>query len=394
MLVFFFRVTQLILTTRDVVVEFILSLIKVTALVGFIILGIVINCGGAPKGGYIGTHYWYDPGAFKSFPGFCAVFTTCAFAFAGTELSGLAAAEAENPAKALPKATKQVAWRIMIFYLLGTFIVGIIVPSDANYLLGSSGSNTKSSPFVKSIELAGIEGLPSVMNAVITLAVLSVGNSATYGSSRTLQALADRKMAPQIFKYIDKAGRPVWCIVLQIALAFLAYVNEDKAAGEALFTWLLALSGISNFFVWGSICLAHIRFRQAWAYHGRDVKELAFAAPFGAIGSMVGFGLVVLCLVAEFYVAIIPMSAKVFFEYYLAMPLVVGLFIIWAIYANFLNKDPSLERGWWFLRVQEMDVFSNMRDTALDVDLPPKKEYANFGQWLMAAPLRLVRSLF
>lgn len=375
-------------------VEFILSIIKVTALVGFIILGIVINCGGAPKGGYIGTHYWYDPGAFTNFPGFCAVFTTCAFAFAGTELSGLAAAEAANPAKALPKATKQVAWRIMIFYLLGTFVVGIIVPNDAKWLLGASGSNTSASPFVKSIELAGIEGLPSVMNAVITLAVLSVANSATYGSSRTLQALADRKMAPQFFKYIDKQGRPLWCIVLQIAFAFLAYANEASKAGEALFTWLLALSGISNFFVWGSICLAHIRFRQAWAYHGRDVKELAFAAPFGVWGSVLGFGLVVLCLIAEFYVAIIPMSAMIFFEYYLAMPLVVFLFICWAIYANYLNKDPTLERGWWFLRVDEMDVFSRMRDTSLDVDLPPKKEYATFWEWLKAAPMRLVRSLF
>lgn len=366
---------------------------KVTALVGFIILGIVINCGGAPKGGYIGARYWHNPGAFKDFPGFCAVFTTCAFAFAGTELSGLAAAEAANPARALPKATRQVAWRIMFFYVLGTFIVGLIVPSDAHWLLKASGANSSASPFVKSIEIAGIAGLPSVMNAVITIAVLSVANSATYGSSRTIQALADRKMAPQFLKYIDKAGRPLWCIVLQLLFALLAYINEDYGAGTQVFTWLLALSGISNFFIWGSICLAHIRFRQAWAYHGRDVKELVFAAPFGVIGSGIAFCLVVICLIAEFYVAIIPMSAKVFFEYYLAMPLVIVLFIGWAIYANFLNKDPSLERGWWFLRVQEMDVFSNMRDTALDVDLPPKVEYATFGEWVKAAPMRLVRSL-
>lgn len=369
-------------------------MIKVTAIVGFIILGIVIDCGGAPKGGYIGARYWYDPGAFTTFQGFCTVFTTCAFAFAGTELSGLAAAEAANPAKAIPKATKQVAWRIMIFYVVGTFIVGLIVPSGANFLLGSSGSNTKASPFVKSIENAGIAGLPSVMNAVITIAVLSVANSATYGSSRTIQALAHRKMAPKFLTYIDKAGRPLYCILLQIAFAFLAYINEAPNAGDKVFTWLLALSGISNFFVWGSICLAHIRFRQAWAYHGRDVKELAFAAPFGAIGSWIGFILVVLCLIAEFYVAVLPMSAMVFFEYYLAMPLVIVLFVGWAIYANVFNKDPTLERGWWFTRVQDMDVFSNMRDSALDVDLPPKVEYHTLGAWLKAAPVRLFRSLF
>lgn len=364
---------------------------KVTALIGFIILGIVIDCGGAPKGGYIGTKYWRDPGAFTDFQGFCGVFVTCAFAFAGTELSGLAAAEAANPAKTIPKATKQVFWRIMIFYVLGTFIVGLIVPSDSKFLLGSSGANTKASPFVVSIQQAGIKGLPSVMNAVITIAVLSVANSATYGSSRTIQALAEQKMAPKFLSYIDKKGRPLYCILLQIAFAFLAFINEAPQGGT-IFTWLLALSGISNFFVWGSICLAHIRFRQAWKYQGRDVKELAFAAPFGAIGSSIGFGLVVLCLIATFYTAIAPMSVMVFFENYLALPIVMFLVAVWGIY-GMINKDPELKRGVWFTRIEDIDVFSNMRDTALDVDLAARKEYATVGEWLKAAPMRIVHSL-
>lgn len=352
----------------------------------------MIDCGGAPKGGYIGTRYWHDPGAFTSFQGFCSVFVVCGFAFAGTELSGLAAAEAANPAKSIPKATKQVFWRIMIFYILATFVVGLIVPSDATFLLGSSGANTKASPFVVSIQQAGIRGLPSVMNAVITIAVLSVANSATYGSSRTLQALAERKMAPKFLAYIDKQGRPLYCIVLQVAFAFLAFINEASNTGNVIFTWLLALSGISSFFVWGSICLAHIRFRQAWAYHQRDIKELAFAAPFGVVGSWIGFGLVMLCLVAQAYVALIPRSAKVFFENYLAMPLVLVFYICWWVY-GILNQDPTLDRGAWFIRVQDIDIFSNMRDTALDADLAPKKGYTTWREWIKAAPMRIIRSL-
>lgn len=373
-------------------VEFVLALTKIVALIGFIILGIVIDCGGAPKGGYIGTKYWRDPGAFTTFEGFCSVFVTCAFAFAGTELSGLAAAEAANPAKTIPKATKQVFWRIVIFYILGTFIVGLIVPHDSHWLLGSSGANTKASPFVVSIQQAGIKGLPSVMNAVITIAVLSVANSATYGSSRTIQALAAHKMAPKVLAYIDKKGRPIWCILLQLLFALLAFVNESPKGG-AIFTWLLALSGISNFFIWGSICLAHIRFRQAWKHNGRDVKELVFAAPFGIPGSAIGFGLVVLCLMATFYVAVVPMSAMVFFENYLALFIVMFLMCVWGIW-GYINKDPELERGVWFLKVQDMDIYSNMRDTALDVGLKPRKEYHTFGEWLKAAPMRIVRSLF
>ncbi|KAJ5960730.1 uncharacterized protein N7479_007880 [Penicillium vulpinum] len=372
-------------------VEFVLGAIKIAAVIGFIILGIVIDCGGAPKGGYIGAHYWYDPGAFTDFKGFCSVFVTAAFAFAGTEMAGLAAAEAANPAKSIPKASKQVFWRIMIFYVLGTFIIGLIVPSNADWLLGASGANTKASPFVVSIQNAGISGLPSVMNAIITISVISVANSATYGSSRTIQALASRGMAPRFMAYIDKGGRPLYCIILQIIFGLLAFVNEAPSGGD-IFNWLLALSGISDFFVWGSICLAHIRFRSAWAHNGRTVKELTYAAPFGVIGSYIGLGLNVLCLIAEFYVSVADKDAETFFMNYLAGPLVILLFVCWLVYTKF-NKDPNLDRGGWFVSIDKMDIDSFIRDSSLDVDLPPRVEYATWGAWFKALPMRIVRSI-
>lgn len=373
-------------------VEFVLGMIKVTAVIGFIILGIVIDCGGAPNGGYIGAHYWHDPGPFTDFKGFCSVFVTAAFAFGGTEMAGLAAAEAANPAKSIPKASKQVFWRIMFFYVLGTFIVGLIVPSNADWLLGASGANTKASPFVVSIQNAGISGLPSVMNAVITISVISVANSATYGSSRTIQALASRGMAPRFMAYIDKAGRPLYCIILQIAFGLLAFINEAPS-GSTIFDWLLALSGISDFFIWGSICLAHIRFRSAWKHNGHTVKELTFAAPFGVIGSYIGLGLNILCLIAEFYVSVATKNAEDFFMNYIAAPIVIMLFVIWLVYTKW-NKDPNLDRGGWFIPIEKIDIHSFIRDSTLDVDLPPRVEYPTWGAWFKAAPLRLLRSLF
>ncbi|CRL17440.1 Amino acid/polyamine transporter I [Penicillium camemberti] len=373
-------------------VEFVLGMIKVTAVIGFIILGIVIDCGGAPNGGYIGARYWHDPGPFTDFKGFCSVFVTAAFAFGGTEMAGLAAAEAANPAKSIPKASKQVFWRIMVFYVLGTFIVGLIVPSNADWLLGASGANTKASPFVVSIQNAGISGLPSVMNAIITISVISVANSATYGSSRTIQALASRGMAPRFMAYIDKAGRPLYCIILQIAFGLLAFINEAPS-GSTIFDWLLALSGISDFFIWGSICLAHIRFRSAWKHNGRTVKELTFAAPFGVIGSYIGLSLNILCLIAEFYVSVATKNAEDFFMNYIAAPIVILLFVIWLVYTK-LNKDPNLDRGGWFIPVEKIDIHSFMRDSALDVDLPPRVEYPTWGAWFKAAPMRLLRSIF
>ncbi|KAI4215685.1 MAG: hypothetical protein LQ349_009138, partial [Xanthoria aureola] len=294
-------------------VEFVLGIIKIIAVIGFIFLGVIINCGGVPtdQRGYIGAEYWHkanDPGstreAFKNgFKGFCSVFVTAAFAFAGTELVGLAAAEAEDPRKTLPKATKQVFWRIAVFYILSLFILGLILPSDDEHLLGASGANTKASPFVLAIKAAGIAGLPSVFNAVITLSVISVANSATFASTRTLQALAMNRMAPSIFKYVDPQGRPLWCIILQLVFGLLAFINEADV-GTKVFTWLLSLSALNNLFVWASICLSHIRFRRGWAAQGHTLDELPFKAEFGVIGSYIGFFLNVIALLATFYVSL------------------------------------------------------------------------------------------
>jgi yeast amino acid transporter len=297
-------------------VEFILAIIKITACAGFIILGIIIDCGGVPGDtrGYIGAKYWHDPGAFRNgFHGFCSVFVTAAFAFGGTELTGLAAAEAANPRKSLPRACRQVFWRIAFFYILNIFIVGLIVRSDSDYLLNSSGANTKYSPFVVAIQEAGIKALPSIFNAVITIAVISVANSATYGSTRTLQALALQGMAPKFMAYVDKQGRPIPVIVLQLLFGLLAFVNEAPS-GSDVFNWLLALSGLGNFFIWGSICLAHIRFRAAWAAQGHSIDELAYKAFFGVIGSYVGMGLNIICLIAQFYTALFVSSKLAFMK--------------------------------------------------------------------------------
>lgn len=103
--------------------EFVFSIIKVIAIIGFIILGIIINCGGVPGDpiGYIGTKFWYNPGAFHNgFKGLCSVFVTAAFSFSGTEMVGLCAAETANPRKTLPSAIKQVFWRILLVSLSRT----------------------------------------------------------------------------------------------------------------------------------------------------------------------------------------------------------------------------------------------------------------------------------
>lgn len=105
-------------------------------------------------------------------------------------------------------------WRIAGVYVLSSLILGIIVPNGSPELLGAYGANTKASPFVLAFQYAGVKGLPSVFNAVITVSTLSVANSCTYGSTRTLHALAQYGMAPKLLGYVDNKGRPVVAVIL------------------------------------------------------------------------------------------------------------------------------------------------------------------------------------
>jgi len=271
------------------------------------LLGIVINVGGFPDDGYIGGRYWQNPGAFHNgFKGLCSVFVSAAFAFTGTELVGLAAAEAANPRKSLPTAIKQVFWRITLFYIVALTLIGLLVPYNHPDLLGAkSMADAGASPFVIAIESAGIRVLPGVMNSVILVAVLSVGNSAVFGSSRTLAALADQRQAPRILGYVDRRGRPLVAILVASIVGLLGYLADLESQSDVL-NWLLAVSGLSSIFTWGSICLAHIRFRKAWAAKGRTLNQLAFTSQAGVPGSWLGLIFNFIVLVAQFWTAAWP----------------------------------------------------------------------------------------
>jgi amino acid transporter len=354
-------------------IEFFVSVIKVVAVIGFIILGIVLVAGGGPNHQYLGGKYWHDPGAFANgFKGVCSVFVTAAFAFAGTELVGLAAAEAANPRKTIPRATKQVFWRITVFYIVSLALIGCLVPYTSSLLLnGSSSYDASASPFVIAIEDAGIKVLPSIFNAVILCAVLSVGNSSVYGASRTLCALAECGQAPKILAYIDRKGRPLSSVVLSMLLGLIAYINCAKV-GSQVFNWLLALSGLSSFFTWGSICACHIMFRLAWKAQGHTLDELAFVAPFGVVGSCFGLLLNILCLIAQFYIAVFPIghpsSAEAFFQAYLAAPIVILFYVVWKIW----KRTP-------FMRPSTIDLVSGRR--LLDTQELIDEERAERATW-------------
>jgi amino acid transporter len=358
--------------------EFWSSCLKLSATVIFMIIALVCVLGGGPSKGkfdsYYGARHWYDPGAFANgFKGFCSVFVTAAFAFSGTELVGLAAAETKNPLKSLPGAIRQIFWRVTLFYILGLFFVGLLVRHDDDRLLGGA-SNSDTSPFVIASKDAGLIGFDSFMNVVILVSVVSIGVSGVYGGSRTLTALADQGYAPKIFTYMDRAGRPLFSVAFVLLWGGLGYMNL-AATGVTVFNWFVALSGLAALFTWGSICLAHIRFRKAWAYHGHTLDEIPFRAAGGVYGSWLGLFIILIVLIAQFYTAISPIGKRLgtatdFFSAYLALFVVAAFWL-----AGYFWK----REGW--LRTAQMDVDTGRRELDWDLINAERAEIATWPAW-------------
>mgnify|MGYP002648122395 CR=1 FL=1 len=137
-----------------------------------------------------------------------SIFMIAGFSFQGTELVGVAAGEARNPRRDVPKAIHTVFWRIMIFYIGAITVVGFLVPYTDPNLLRSDTSDISYSPFTLVFERAGIGIAAAIMTAVILTAVLSAGNSGLYASTRMLWSLADEGTVPRVLARTNRFGVP------------------------------------------------------------------------------------------------------------------------------------------------------------------------------------------
>ncbi|KUJ08189.1 uncharacterized protein LY89DRAFT_600105 [Mollisia scopiformis] len=327
-------------------VEATLSIVKVVAIVGFIVFGIFRDIGlgfdgrpmlGVDKQPIVGVRTWYHPGASTNgWYGFCSVVVTAAFAYSGSEMVGLTAAEQENPRRDLPKAIKKVFWRIGLFYIASIFVVGLLVGYDDPHLLRDNNFNSAASPFVIAIKNAGVPILPAIFNSVILVTVLSVANSSAYGSSRVLNAMANAGLAPKTFAYIDTQGRPLHCFYLAFTVGLLSYLSE-LTDESVVFNWLLSTVGLSVIFSWTTICVTHLRFRQALKLHNKDLDTLPYRSPLGIIGSWTGLICNLLIIILQFVTAVHPIEptvpytpsqrAQQFFLSFMSFPLVLMTYI-------------------------------------------------------------------
>jgi lysine-specific permease len=221
------------------------------------------------------------------------IFMAAGFSFQGTELLGVAAGESDDPTKSIPKAVKQVFWRILLFYVLAILVIGLLIPYTNSNL--ASGEVTVS-PFTMVFQKAGIAFAASVMNAIILTAVLSAGNSGMYASTRMLWDLAREGKAPKFLGKLNKNGVPVNALIVTSLVGTVAFLASLFGDGK-VYVWLLNASGMSGFIAWLGIAISHYRFRKAFVAQGKSLNVLPYKAllfPFGPIFAFVLCTIVVL----------------------------------------------------------------------------------------------------
>ncbi|MDI3090340.1 amino acid permease [Priestia megaterium] len=274
--------------------EFWFAIIKVITIVIFIIVGILMIFGimSGSTGGF--ENFTKGEAPFKGgFLSILSVFMIVGFSFTGTELVGITAGESENPEKNIPRAIKQIFWRILLFYILAIIVIGCLINYNDPRLLNSDIENVAMSPFTLVFQNAGIAVAASVMNAVILTSVLSAGNSAMYGASRVLWVLAEEGKAPAFLKKLNAGGIPVNAIYLSTIIGMAAFLTSLFGEG-AVYTWLLNAAGLSGFLSWLGISITHYRFRKAYIVQGRDLNQLPYVSKFFPFGPILS---TVLCLV-------------------------------------------------------------------------------------------------
>lgn len=268
--------------------EFWFAMIKVVTVVIFLITGVLIILGIMGGKDPIGfSNFTMGEGPFNGgFFTILGVFMAAGFSFQGTELLGVTAGESEDPEKNIPKAIRSVFWRIILFYILAIFVIGMIIPFTDSRLLSE---DVAVSPFTLVFERAGLAFAASIMNAIILSSVLSAGNSGMYASTRMLWDLARDGKAPKFLGKLDKRGVPVNALIVTSLVGCVAFLASFFGDG-VVYIWLLNASGMAGFVTWVGIAIAHYRFRKAYAAQGLDMNALPFRAkgfPFGPIFALV-----------------------------------------------------------------------------------------------------------
>jgi L-asparagine permease len=235
--------------------EFWAALIKVVALVSFLVIGLVFLLGrfkiqhAATGVGVISQHGGLLPTGVLPL---VTVTTGVVFAYAGVELVGTAAGETENPAKIMPRAINSVIARIAVFYVGSLVVLSLLLPYT-DFHAGTS-------PFVTFFGKLGIGQAGSIMNIVVLTAAFSSLNAGLYSTGRILRSMSMNGSAPKFTSHMSRTGVPYGGILLTAAIALCGVGLNAVVPGKA-FEIVLNISALGIISSWATILLCQL---QLW----------------------------------------------------------------------------------------------------------------------------------
>ena len=255
--------------------EFWFAMLKVIAIVAFIVLGACALLGLLPGREVSGvTRLVADYGGFmpNGWEAVIGALLTTMFSFVGTEAVTIAAAESKDPARNIAKATKSVIWRICLFYICSIFVIISVVPwNDA--LLPVQGS------YQRALEILHIPNAKTLVDLVVLVAVASCLNSAIYISSRMVYSLSKRCEAPSFLQRTSKVGVPRAAVIASTAIGLMT-TALNFFAPSAVFAFLLASSGAIALLVYLVIAVSQLRMRSQLHKDNAQIKFKMWLFPW------------------------------------------------------------------------------------------------------------------
>ena len=252
--------------------EFWFAIIKVTTIVVMLVVGAMIILFGFGNNGVpLGfSNLWSHGGFFPNgFGGMISAMCVVAAAFQGVELVGITAGEAQNPKETLRKATKNIVWRILIFYIGAIFVVITLYPWDELGMLGS--------PFVTTFAKVGVTSAAGIINFVVLTAALSGCNSGIYSSGRMLYTLAENGQAPKFFGKLSSHGVPQHGIMVTLACLLFGVVLNYLIPDSKLFLYIYSASVFPGMVAWFVLAYSQKNFRKRWGE--KAMAEHPFKSP-------------------------------------------------------------------------------------------------------------------
>lgn len=258
----FFAVVNLAKVSNFGEFEFWFAALKVAAIIGFLVVGVLLVFGLLPDTDPVGFTNLLGEGGFmpNGFSGIAAGLLVVAFAFGGIEIVTIAAAESEDPERSIATAVRTVMWRISVFYIGAIGIMVLVLPWNDPEL--------QDGPFVAVLEKANLPYVAGLMELVVVIALLSAFNANVYGTSRMAFSLARRNDGPKALATLSKTGVPTNAVLLSVFFGFVS-VLLNWLLPDDLLGILLNAVGAALLVIWVFIVIAHLRLRPKLEREGK-----------------------------------------------------------------------------------------------------------------------------